>query len=58
MNEKIEYICSDCNPKKIDRKLVRKCLDCGCEYCNHSVPKLGIAVTPNCPKCGSTNVTF
>ena len=58
MNEKTEYICPDCKTKKDDRKLVRKCRDCGCEYCIHSVPKLGMLVTPTCPKCHSTNVTF
>ncbi len=58
MDKKSEYICPICEPKKNDRRLVRKCLDCGCEYCNHSVPTLGILVTPSCPKCGSKNVTF
>ena len=58
MDKKNERICADCQQDKDNKKLVRKCLDCGCKYCNHNVPKLGIDVTPSCPKCGSTDVTF
>ena len=58
MDKKNELICADCQQDKDNEKLVRKCFDCGCKYCNHNVPKIGIVVTPSCPKCGSTNVTF
>lgn len=58
MSKKDKLICDECQKHKDDKKLVRKCLDCGCEYCNHSVPQFGILVTPTCPKCHSKNVTF
>jgi len=58
MEDKDKYICPKCITNRNDRSLVRLCLDCGCEYCNHSVPQLGIDVTPSCPKCGSEKVTF
>ena len=46
MDKKNELICADCQQDKDNEKLVRKCFDCGCKYCNHNVPKLGIEVTP------------
>lgn len=58
MSQEKEYICKDCQPRRDDKRLVRKCHDCGCEFCNHSVPKLGVAVIPACVKCFSTNISF